>query len=97
MVNFMSLMILGHSKRKVVSGNFRCVKCGCELGLKNIHIIRGFWASWRTQEIFFIGFLPVFSGGSLVFFCSPKFWPVRGLESSRFTHTVMFRKMNYVL
>lgn len=24
-VNFMSLMFLGHSKRKVVSGNFRCV------------------------------------------------------------------------
>lgn len=100
MVNFMSLMFLGHSKRKVVNGHFRCVECGCELGVKQEYSLnqRFLGLLEDTGDFFFIGFLPVFSGGSLVFFYSPKFWPVMGLESSRVTHTViMYRKMNYVL
>lgn len=85
-VNFISLMLLDHSGKKVVSCNFRCVES--ELGPKQ----RIFTYSGPLEEhrkFFFIGFLPVFSGGSFVFFYSQKFWSVMGLEFLRFTQTVM--------
>lgn len=66
MVNFMSLMVLGHSERKVVSGNFRCVKCGYEQGLKQDYSHNQRFLG-LLEDTGFTGFLPVFSGGSLVF------------------------------
>lgn len=85
-INFISLMLLDHSGKKVISCNFRCVES--ELGLKQ----RIFTYSGPLEEhrkFFFIGFLPVFSGGSFVFFYSQKFWSVMGLEFLRFIQTVM--------
>lgn len=41
------------------------------------------------RKIFLLDFFQFFSERSLVFLYSQKFWPVMGLESLRFTQTVI--------
>lgn len=94
MVNFISLMLLDHSGKKVISCNFRCVES--ELGLKQ----RIFTYSGPLEEhrkFFFIGFLPVFSGGSFAFFYSQKFWSVMGLRVFKVNSDCHDSEMNYGL
>ena len=70
LISFIS-MFVGHSERKIISGNLRCVES--ELVNLTFSEVSG---PLGGQEIFLLDFYRFFSGGSLIFFYSQKFWLV---------------------